>query len=197
MTLTKEQEALVRAWAAEGASLSDIQTRLATECEIHLSYLDTRFLMLDLGVELAERNPPKAEPPPPPQPQAGPFAAAQPAADPLAAPPMGYDSPDAAMDPSADELPAGSEEALPDELPADDAPPAAGAVTVEISRIQRPGFALSGTLTCSDGVTGEWGVLGDGRLALDFGEANKGYRPSEADLRAFQQQLREKLSAAY
>ena len=48
MQITPEQEALVRAWAAEGATLSDIQTRLADECGVRLSYLDTRFLLLDL-----------------------------------------------------------------------------------------------------------------------------------------------------
>ena len=63
MQITPEQEALVRAWAAEGATLSDIQTRLADECGVRLSYLDTRFLLLDLKVDLVEKT--KKEPPPP------------------------------------------------------------------------------------------------------------------------------------
>ena len=63
MQITPQQEALVRAWAAEGATLSDIQTRLADECGLRLSYLDTRFLLLDLKVDLVEKT--KKEPPPP------------------------------------------------------------------------------------------------------------------------------------
>ena len=62
MQITPQQEALVRAWAAEGATLSDIQTRLADECGLRLSYLDTRFLLLDLKVDLVEKT--KKEPPP-------------------------------------------------------------------------------------------------------------------------------------
>ena len=62
MQITPQQEALVRAWAAEGATLSDIQTRLADECGLRLSYLDTRFLLLDLKVDLVEKT--KKDPPP-------------------------------------------------------------------------------------------------------------------------------------
>ena len=78
MQITPQQEALVRAWAAEGATLSDIQTRLADECGLRLSYLDTRFLLLDLKVDLVEKT--KKEPPPP-------------AAIPAAAAPGGSDVP--------------------------------------------------------------------------------------------------------
>ena len=61
MNLSPEQQELVRAWAAQGDSISDIQTKLASECGVHLSYMDTRFLLLDLSVTLAEKNAKKAE----------------------------------------------------------------------------------------------------------------------------------------
>ena len=60
----------------------------------------------------------------------------------------------------------------------------------------RPGFAASGSVTCSDGVKGEWGIDNYGRLALAFPD-NKGYRPSAADQQAFMQRLRSLLSGGY
>ena len=65
MDLSPEQQELVRAWAAQGDSISDIQTKLASECGVHLSYMETRFLLLDLSVTLAERNAKKTEEPSP------------------------------------------------------------------------------------------------------------------------------------
>ena len=66
MDLSPEQQELVRAWAAQGDSISDIQTKLASECGVHLSYMETRFLLLDLSVTLAERNAKKEAPAPVP-----------------------------------------------------------------------------------------------------------------------------------
>ena len=202
MQITPEQEALVRAWAADGATLSDIQTRLADECGVRLSYLDTRFLLLDLKVDLVERT--KKEPPPP---------AAAPAATPDPAGGSGEDSPDrwgeaddaygAApplpgedyAEPADAEDAAGAPGAEPPP-PADAAAPGASTLKVDLARIQRPGFAASGSVTCSDGVKGEWGIDAYGRLALAFPD-NQGYRPSAADQQAFMQQLRSLLSGGY
>ena len=207
MQLTPEQEALVRAWAAEGATLSDIQTRLADECGVRLSYLDTRFLLLDLKVDLVEKT--KKEPPPRNLESGAPAA--------------GFGSPDGGagersepegVDPDDDAY--GAAPPLPGEEygePADaaDAPGGPGAeppapadagageastLTVDLARIQRPGFAASGSVTCSDGVKGEWGIDAYGRLALAFPD-NKGYRPSAADQQAFMQRLRSLLSGGY
>ncbi|MBQ9727773.1 MAG: hypothetical protein IJV65_09750 [Kiritimatiellae bacterium] len=183
MDLTPEQKDLVRAWAAQGDSISDIQTRLASECGVHLSYMDTRFLLIDLSVSVAEKNAKKDEPPPAPEPEPEGYGAAP--------PPPGADA-EAELPPGADEEDAG----LPGEGPEDAAPPAAGAVQVELARIQRPGFAASGSLTCSDGVKGEWGIDAYGRLALAFPD-DKGYRPSAADQQAFMEKLRSLLSAGY
>ena len=194
MQLTPEQEALVRAWAADGATLSDIQTRLADECGVRLSYLDTRFLLLDLKVDLVEKT--KKEPPPP-------------AAIPAAAAPggSGEESPDrwgeaddaygAAPPLPGEEYgePADAAEPPPP-APADAAAPGASTLKVDLARIQRPGFAASGSVTCSDGVKGEWGIDAYGRLALAFPD-NQGYRPSPADQQAFMQQLRSLLSGGY
>ena len=201
MQLTPEQEGLVRAWAAEGASLSDIQTRLADECGLHLSYLETRFLLLDLKVDLVEKT--KKEPPPR-------DLAAAPAAPAGGA---GEGAPDRWDDAAEDDYGAvpplpGGEDPYGEPADAADAAPGPGAeppppggagastLTVELARIQRPGFAASGSVTCSDGVKGEWGIDAYGRLALAFPD-NKGYRPSAADQQAFMQQLRGLLSGGY
>lgn len=61
-TLTEEQLDLVRAWAAQGVDLNGIQKRLASECGLHLTYMDVRFLLLDYGIEIAQPAEPAAAP---------------------------------------------------------------------------------------------------------------------------------------
>ena len=67
------------------------------------------------------------------------------------------------------------------------AAPPAGGVTVSLDRLMKPGALVSGTVTFSDGVTANWALDQMGRLALDARQP--GYRPVEADVRAFQTQL--------
>ena len=59
MQLTQEQKDKVRAWAAEGAGLAEIQSRIAEEFGITLSYMDTRFLVLDLDAAIKDKEQPK------------------------------------------------------------------------------------------------------------------------------------------
>lgn len=61
-SLTEEQIATLRTWADEGAELSDFQKRLAEEWEIKITYLETRFLLEDLGIELKPKEEPEPEP---------------------------------------------------------------------------------------------------------------------------------------
>ena len=56
MELQEEHKDRVRAWAAEGCGLSEIQRRLAEECGIKLTFMDVRFLVLDLGVEIKDKT---------------------------------------------------------------------------------------------------------------------------------------------
>lgn len=58
--LTPEQKDSLKQWAAEGATMSDLQRHLKEDFDHSLTYMDTRFLILDLGIELIET--PKAEP---------------------------------------------------------------------------------------------------------------------------------------
>ena len=64
MKATAEQLEQVRAWAAQGIDLNGIQKRLASECGIHLTYMDVRFLLLDNGIEIAAAPEPEKKPEP-------------------------------------------------------------------------------------------------------------------------------------
>ena len=68
MKATAEQLEQVRAWAAQGIDLNGIQKRLASECGIHLTYMDVRFLLLDNGIEIAAAPEPEKKPEPAAQP---------------------------------------------------------------------------------------------------------------------------------
>lgn len=56
--LTQEQKDALKKWAAEGATLSDLQRHLKEDFGHTITYMDIRFLILDLGIELIEE--PKA-----------------------------------------------------------------------------------------------------------------------------------------
>ena len=55
MKLTEDQKKQVAQWVAEGASLSDVQRRLKEECAVSLTYMDVRFLVDDLQLQLKEQ----------------------------------------------------------------------------------------------------------------------------------------------
>lgn len=55
MELTSEQKERVSAWVKEGLTLSDIQKRMDTELGIKATYMDVRFLVIDLGVQVKDR----------------------------------------------------------------------------------------------------------------------------------------------
>lgn len=50
--LTEEQLSAIKDWASQGDQLPDIQKKLEKEFELSMTYMDTRFLILDLGVEI-------------------------------------------------------------------------------------------------------------------------------------------------
>ncbi len=75
MELNAEQKQTVADWVAEGCEISEIQRRIAAEFGIKMTYMDVRFLLLDLDVT------PKDKPSPKPAAQAPVDAGTQPAAD--------------------------------------------------------------------------------------------------------------------
>jgi hypothetical protein len=71
MDLNPEQQAAVAQWVADGVSLSDVQKRIQDEFGIVMTYMDVRFLVIDLGVEPQDKPEPKsAEPETPADPDA-------------------------------------------------------------------------------------------------------------------------------
>lgn len=54
--LTQEQKELVRKWVAEGAKLADIQKKINDEFKIPITFIDARFLVLDLGLSIKEKE---------------------------------------------------------------------------------------------------------------------------------------------
>lgn len=63
-SLSEEQIGTIRAWAEGGAQLPEIQKQLQSELGLGATYMDTRFLILDLGIELQseEVEEPEEEP---------------------------------------------------------------------------------------------------------------------------------------
>lgn len=59
-SLSEDQIATLRKWAEDGLDLNGIQKALTEQLGIHMTYMDTRFLLLDLGIEL--RSPAEAAP---------------------------------------------------------------------------------------------------------------------------------------
>ena len=60
MELSDVQKAAVTQWIQEGHSLADVQRSLREDYEISMTYMDVRFLVDDLDIEVVEEEP---EPP--------------------------------------------------------------------------------------------------------------------------------------
>jgi hypothetical protein len=163
--LTDDQKKTLAQWAAEGATLNDIQDRLRRDFNLTLTYMDTRLLVMELGLKLQdkpkEKLPDVGKPAPPQQQQPTPDDA------------LPEDMGGADFD-DADTLPPESSGGL-------------GDVTLSIDQIAIPGTMVSGKATFSDGKTAAWYLDQFGRLGLRAPEP--GYQPPPADIPVFQQEL--------
>jgi len=135
MEITDTQKETIRQWISEDCGLAEIQRRLQSEFQMSMTYMDVRFLLIDLGLAPKDRKEAPAPAPPAPAAPAGP-----------------------------------------------------GGVSVEVDMVTKPGTIVSGTVDFSDGVSAAWSLDQQGRLALSA--TKPGYKPSEEDLRAFQDGLR-------
>lgn len=59
-SLSASQKQQVAEWIKEGATLSEVQKKITSEFEVHMTYLDVRFLVDDLDVALVDKTPPPA-----------------------------------------------------------------------------------------------------------------------------------------
>ena len=165
MNLDEAQKKKVATWIVEGLKLSEIQNRIGSELGVRLTYMEARFLMDDLKLKPKDPEPPK---------QPAPLAPVPAAADPMG---------DAPLD-------EGWDEPLPEPLPA----PGAGAAKLKLSidQLTRPGAMVSGKVTFSDGQKAEWYLDQTGRLGVV--PTQTGYKPSQADVQAFQLALQDELA---
>jgi len=69
MNLDENQRQRVTAWILQGAKLSEIQSRLAEEFGLRLTYMEVRFLVDDLKLTPKDPEPPKTVEPPPAAPK--------------------------------------------------------------------------------------------------------------------------------
>ncbi len=81
MNLDEAQRQRVTAWILQGAKLSEIQTRLASELNLKLTYMEVRLLVDDLKLTPKDPEPPKVTVPAPEAPKP---AAEKPVAAPVA-----------------------------------------------------------------------------------------------------------------
>lgn len=193
MSLSPEQKQAVSTWVAAGDNLSAVQKKLAEQFKLSLTYRDVRFLVDDLNLALKDPAP-KVD-----------------ASDVSKTPVPVGGGPAAAGPPRAEKkglieklkekvglAPGAVEE---DDLPPDDLPEAgdelaappdgASSLTLDMDRLVRPGFMASGSVNFSDGTTGKWAIDQAGRLMLET--AQKGYKPSQTDVQAFQRELQVQL----
>lgn len=144
MQLSDEQKVAVGRWISDGASLADVQRRLKEEYGARFTYMDVRFLVDDLRLQLKEQ-PKQSE-----------------AVDRLAA----------AKQEGESERQVGAP---------------TGGVRVTMDAVTQASALASGKVTFSDGETADWMLDQTGRLGLN--PTKPGYRPGEADIMAFQQEL--------
>jgi len=164
MNLDQAQRQQVAKWIEEGLKLSEIQSKLASECGVRMTYMEVRFLIDDLKLKPKDNEPPPA----PVLPKAA-GAGAGPA-------------------------PAGKQPApLPDESDFADEPlPGGSNVSVSVDQVTRPGALVSGKVSFSDGQSADWYLDQMGRLGVVAKQ--QGYKPSQADLMAFQAELQNQLA---
>lgn len=167
MNLDTQHKEKVAAWIREGLSLSQIQTRLASEIGIALTYMEVRFLLDDLKLAPKDKESPVAISPNLAKPP-GPAAA-----------PLGDQN-------------AAAKQRGPAAPTAQTSSGAGGRVTVTVDQIARPGALVSGNVSFTDGNSAEWYLDQFGRLGL--APKQTGYKPSQQDLTAFQTELQNELA---
>ena len=177
MKLTDAQNQQVIQWIQQGQKLSEIQNRLGSELGIRMTYMEVKMLLADLELKPKDQEAPKSAINLGPAPTA---PGASGLADPSSSP-NPQDDPSGHMGPGAGAADPGLAGI-----------PGASGISVTVDTITRPGSVVSGKVTFSDQKTAEWYLDQTGRLG--FAPAEKGYRPSQPDLMAFQTELQNQLA---
>ena len=173
---TQERDAFIMECLNGGMSLSELQNQLAERFDLHLTYMELRMLTADLQINWSKQDA-KAEAAKPKN-KPAPSAAAAPKAP---AEPPEYD-----VD---NEIPEEPPAAAPEAAAGDDA--LRGQTTVEVSKVVRPGAAVSGTVKFGSGASGEWYLDQFGRLGFIPDEGSG--QPDQQDIQEFQMEVQKAL----
>lgn len=177
MQLTDTQKQHVAQWVNEGASLQEVQRRLDEEFDVSLTYMDVRFLVDDLELEL--KDAPGSQDPEEKAPEHA-----------------SGEGVHFHEDEAPDSMPAESMTGAEDVADAEAefvGGGGGGNVSVEVDKITRPGAVISGSVTFGDGVKAGWQLDQMGRLGIIPPASNKEYKPSEQDIQDFQVELQNEL----
>ena len=160
-----EVKRFMAAKIAEGVNLSDVQKLVNQEFGLKLTYMDVRILASELDNIDWDANDPKAQE-------------------------LAKEKARAEAEKKRQE-----EEGIEPEVeegiyPVVEATPGDGRTVVEVSKLVRPGTALSGTVKFASGSTADWYVDSYGRLGI---ENLQGDKPTESDIMAFQDELKKAL----
>lgn len=170
-----ERNDFIQESLSQGMSLSELQDQLAQRFGIHMTYMELRMLTSELQVNW-EKQDEKAV-----RSKGLPDAKAD--ATPTRSLPPEEDRPDAGYDEAAEPV----DETTAQDAPAKDEGVIRGKTTVEVSKVVRPGAALSGKVSFGSGASGEWYLDQYGRIGFtpDEGSAN----PDQQDAQEFQSAL--------
>ena len=175
---TKERDEYIASQLNAGVSLSDVQTKLAQEYGVKMTYFELRMLAMGLAVDWEKQDKPKPAAAPAPVVAAAPQGAV--AAD------DGTDTANDAFDAEAEEPEA--EPADDEEEETDDEEAAAdGETKIVLDETPHPGAALSGTAVFASGASGKWALSRNGRLGFEPDEGSA--EPDENDWQLFQAEL--------
>jgi hypothetical protein len=168
MTLTPEQKKSVSEWVAAGDNLYAVQKKLSDQFKVSMTYMDVRFLVDDLNLQLKD-----------PAPKVDTSDVSKGAPGKAAPEKKGF------IDKAKEKLGLGKDDGAAEDGPA---APATG-VSVTVDKVSlNPNAMASGTMTFPDGVTGRWIVDLQGRPGIV--EVSKpGYRPTPEVAQAFMQEL--------
>ncbi|MBI2929719.1 MAG: hypothetical protein HYY24_29015 [Verrucomicrobia bacterium] len=166
MNLTDAQKQQVSAWISQGLKLAEIQSRLAADLGVQLTYMEVRLLVDDLKLTPKDPEPPK------------PADLATKQSGPTGGPPPSSRGPAgrAGQKPPAREDPLAGKRG----------------VSVTVDELAKPGAVVSGRVTFSDGKATDWYLDQYGRLGVVPPEPS--YKPSAADMQSFQMTLEAELA---
>ena len=167
MKLTEDQITTIKSWIESGDDLGKIQNQINESFDINLTYLETRFLLSDLKIELNEEE-------------------EEPVDEPSAEIQDSDNVTENTEDPEQQETPSDD----PEKEETESAQPTN--INVSVDSITQPQCVISGKVTFSDGQLASWWFDQMGQLGLNPDQ--EGYTPSPEDVAVFQVELRKVLA---